>query len=397
MKNYMKILAFFFAVLIMFSFGACSRQGATANKEWGFKANGKEYAIGLYLMAMNDAYEEAYSALYNQDSTFDTGDSILGIKSTFDESGKEYTVKEWMSVLTDKYLKRFAAIDYLMEKYDVEIDASLQEYANYYAGMMWHKGDLEGEFESGYTAYAQKEKYEPLGVSFESYYAASYLMGTKYNSIFTKLYSKGGEKEVSDKALSEFFEKNYTNYSFFLADLYEQTADEVTGEIITVPFNEEKTADIKEQFKTYIEMAQNGATTTEISDAYKKYANITGASVFEDYVQSYEEVKTNLTVEISDALKSMDNNVANVFYVGMEESPMAIFIYKSDVTKKTKEYLKDEVNYGDILKSMKSEEFEEYVVSIANNTKIEYNPIIESKFTAEYVEDKYRTYMAKYE
>lgn len=398
MKSFKKIAAFMFAVLIAMSFGACSRQGATANKEWSFKAYGKEYPMGVYLAAMSDAYEEAYATLYYQNSSFDTGDTILQMETSFDESGKIYTVKEWMSKISHEYLQRFAALDYLVDKHGVTLSDYAQSSAYEQARNNWYVGDLEGELDGISTAYPLKDKYEPIGISFDSYYQVSYLMNVKFQAVFDKLYSKGGEREVPDKDLTEYFEKNYTSYSYFVADLYEQTADEVTGEIVTAPFDEKTTQEVKAKIESYEEMIKNGATTQEISDDYKAYTNSVGnSSMFMSNVEHYDDVEVSLSVEIAEALRNMDNNTATTIYLGQENTPIAVFVYKSDVSKLTKDYIGDEINYKTILENYKGDEFESYVDELADKTVLEYNPIIEEKFTAEYIEEKYRKYLSEFE
>ena len=393
MRNLKKITAFLMAVFMVFALFGCSSLPRTANKEWAYRANGKDYAVGTYLLALSDAYESCYAYLYNTAEDFDPDKSILDMKASFDETGEIYSVRDWIKMQAEDFIRYMVAVDGLADKHGVVIGADAKENAMQQAKAEWFMGDIEGEM-SGYSiAYPMKDKYEPIGISLDSFFSAKYMLNNKYDATFTRLYTTGGEREVPKKEVSDYFETNYTHYYYFIADLYDNVVDEVTGETVNTPFDAKKTAAYKEKLESYIKLVAAGATTTQISDDYKSYAGIVGGDMFVENTETYESLETSISVEVADVVRNMKESSAEVIYMGQETTPIALFIYKAPISEVTKEYIGDDVKYKSIVSELRGQEFFDYLAEYAEELEFEINWDYINKFTLELIEDNYNRYL----
>ena len=401
MSSFRKITAFFLAVVMVLCLGACVPKGATLNKEWGFKANGKEYSVGNYLLPMADAYEQLYAFYSQYSEDFDADASILDIESSsFDESGKTYTAREWIKKQTEDYIKYMVAVDILMDEYGIELGEDKEAELFEQAKMDWYMGrDYQNVIDGIAEAAPLKNKYEPLGISVESYCEVAYTLGfknAKYNALFSHLYSKGGEKEVPQKELNKYFEENYTDYSYFIVNLHTTTEDEMTGELVNVPMDDEKQKEILDYINTYPQMAKDGASLKDIVEAHKKLLDFKSDSFVMNNMESYNDVETSLSEEVADALREMGDNEARIIENLGNNSPMALVLYKSPVKARTKEFFeadKEGLRYRSLVEKLKGQEFFDYLVSYAETIDLEFNwPVLE-KFTLETIENNYKRYL----
>ena len=394
MRNLKKITAFLLAVVIAVCMGACARSSvATANKEWGYRANNKEYAVGTYLLPMMDAYKSMYAYMYYNDVNFDSEASLMDAESSFDESGELYTGREWIVKQSDDYVKYMVAVDYLMDKYGVTLADEVVDSAYSQAETEWYLGDYEAAM-SGYSeSVPVKDLYEPCGISLDSYFEAAYMMDIKYDAIFTRLYSRDGEKAVAQEEIEEYYENNYTKYSYCIVDLYVSVVDEVTSETVNTPYDEAATADIKRELESYTKRLNNGDSLAKIEADLKEFANVDDQEIFIEKTETYESVSSSISEEVSDALKNLKDGEATVLYMGQENTPIAIFVYKHPINKTTEEYLKDDINYRNIVAELKGQEFFDYLADIAVDVEYEMNTEVLKRFTPEFIEKKYKAYL----
>lgn len=397
MKNIKKITAFVLCVVLTFMLGACAPKGATAHKEWGFRANGKEYAVGTYLLPLADAYEAVYGYLMQYDENFDNTKSLLDTEASFDETGKIYTSREWLLKQASDYINYMVAVDSLMEKYDVKLQDGREASVLEQARNDWFLGkDYQNVIDGYAQAYPLKEKYEPLGISVESYCDAAYMLDIKYDAIFARLYSKGGEREVPDDELHGYFEKNYVNYGYFIVRLYESSTDEVTGDLINVPYDEAQKNEVLKKLYMYPEMAGKGKSLAQIKEQHKKNFDLTTDNFIMERTERLDDVSVSVSQEVADALKELGESQAKIIETGQGDTPVALFVYKSPVNNAVKEYLADDINYRAVVADFKGEEFFEFLASYAKDVEVEINWDVLEKFSLEFIEDNFKKYIAKY-
>lgn len=397
-KNYKKITAFLLCVLMILSLCACVPKGATINKEWGFRANGKEYSVGSYLLPLADAYESVYSYLAQTDKNFNPDKSILGTESSFDETGKIYSAEEWILKQAKEYMYYMVAVDSLMEKYDVKLQEGREDTVLEQARCDWFLGkDYQNVIDGYSNPYPLKDKYEPLGISVDSYCDAAYMLDVKYDAIFTRLYSKGGEKEVPQEELNSFFEEHYVDYSYFMVRLYDTTIDEVKAENVTVPFSAAKKTAVLDHLNTYPTMAKMGSDFSEIKKVYKEYFNITNDSFTVDRTEKKADVAYSISEDVAKVIDEMGESEAKIIVLDQSDSPVAMVVYKSPIKNASKEYFSDDINYRAMVADLKGQEFFDFLSDYADNIEVEINWDVLNSFSLKFIEKNYKSYIKQFE
>ncbi len=397
-KNLKKIMAFLLCVMLVFLLTACAPKGATAHKEWGFRANGKEYGVGAYLLPLADAYESVYGYLSAYYEGFDPDASMLGLESTFDETGKSYVVRDWILKQASDYINYMVAVDMLMAEYDIKLQDGREYEVLEQARCDWFLGKDYQNVMGGYAeAYPLKDKYEPLGISVESYCEAAYMLDVRYDAIFARLYSKGGEREVTDKELNEYFEKEYVDYSYFIVRLYETSEDEVTGELINVPYNDTMKKEVLDKLNAYPEMAKKGMSLSDIKNKHKENFGIQADDFMLERTEKLEDVAVSVSEEVADVLKEIGESEAKVQVIGQSNTPVALVVYKSPVKAAAKRYIADDINYRAMVADLKGQEFFDFLASYAKKVEVEINWDVLEAFSLEFIEENFKNYIKIYE
>ena len=317
---------------------ACST-GCSGDTKWSFKSDDATLTSGNWIFNTYSGTMDAVSKL----SEIDSKNSLETIN--FDEQqieGKSAT--EWINDEAEKNCKRQLTLDALIKKYDVKVDqseadSSKQLYINYfYAG--------------------NKDLYEKLGVSEESFTEAYVMPNIKSNALFEALYGKGGEKEVKDEDLNKYFTENYITY-YTLTYKLKTTND--SGE--SVDIDAETREKVDTNFNKYVNMLnKQSKTTTEVSDQYKIDFEVDSAPATNE---------TTLASDMEDedlkkALEEAETKVAKTVTI----NDTLYLIYKGDIndqvskiksTKDTTEENTDAISRESILSNMKKEEFNDYL------------------------------------
>lgn len=386
MKNIRKIMALILAVLMVAGLCACSSVPKAAKAEWGYKTEAEEYPIGVYVYSLFSAYNQAYSVISNmQGDKFDQEASILDIEATFDEAKGTEVCLDWVIEEADYITKNLVALDQVIADNGIELDAEVEASAYEQARKDWFLGSYYEEYMAyGYTATPYKDMLEPYGVSFESFYQSSYLASVKQNAIFDFFYQKGGEKEVPDSEMKDYFEDNYTSYSYFTANLYESTTDSTTGQTVNKALSEADQKKAKEDLELYVKMIAQGSSFDDISKIHTAAAELSANPA----VSNIENLdNTSLGQEVATALKGMKDGEAKVIYVGNADSTVAYFLYKKPITQETTKYVATEANYDALLQEMKGEEFLDYIDGLTNEVQCTKNDAVIAKFAPAIFED----------
>lgn len=381
MNNFKKICAAFLAVLMIISVSACTRKPT-----WSYRTDNTSYAEGVYIYSLFSAYNEAYSILQEQlGDDFDSTSSILDITADFDgEEGEEGKIlcETWIKNQADLITRNLAALDEKVIEYGITLDKTQVESARELAKEDWYLGPYyEYYVASGYEATSYEDMLSPYGVSFESFFTSSYLASVKQSAIFDHLYGKGGEEEVSDKEIEEYFKENYTSYAYFIVNLYDTSINTETSQQTYIPYSQERIDEVEKELKEYAKLINSGTPYTDVINSYMKANNLTTNPTVENI-----EILDNsaLGEEVLKALKELKEGKATYLRVGSGDTSVMYFVVKFNIEDEAEDYLSADGNRHTILQTIKSDDFTKYLEDITDTVKVEinekaiekYNPII---------------------
>lgn len=372
MKPNLKIGSFLMAVVMIFSVLIVS--GCTPislNKEWSYKTGDKELAIGVYIYSLDTAYQQAKSYAQELDDYDESKDSWLEMEIT-DDDGKTEVASKWIKEQAKLMCLSYLVLDEQIEKENVDISKDTIASADEQAETYWNVGQYA---DYGYIM-PMKDDLEPYGISLESFRYCSTEYSVKYQALFDKLYKEGGSKEVTDEELTKYFNDNYTDYSYFTVNLYTATTDEA-GESSNVAMSDEEAKKVTDEIDGYVKDINGGKSYDDVLAAYMKANDIES----DPATSNIENLKnSSLGDEVKEALKKLDNNKATAVKVGSGENAVYYFIFKRNIKDTAKDYLADETNSANVLSSMKSEEFADYIEELTKTLDYEENTSVINQY-----------------
>lgn len=372
MKPNLKIGSFLLAVIMIFSCLIVS--GCTPislKSEWSYKTNDKELAIGVYIYSLDTAYQKAKSYAEKLDDYDETKDSWLEMEIT-DDDGKKEVASKWIKEQAKTMCLSYLVLEEQLKKENVEIPESSIASADEQAETYWNVGQYA---DYGYFM-PMSEDLEPYGISLESFRYCSTEYSVRYQALFDKLYKKGGSKEVSDEELTEYFNKNYTDYSYFTVNLYTSSADE-SGQSTNTAMSEKEAKKVTDEIDGYVKDVNGGKSYDDVLKAYMK-ANKIDSDPSTSQIENLEN--SSLGDEVKNAIKKLDNNKAAAVKVGSGDSAVYYFVYKRNIKDSAKDYLSDENNSYSVLSSMKSDEYDKYIKDLAGKLKYEENTSVINQY-----------------
>lgn len=372
MKPNVKIGSFVLAIIMVLSVVIVS--GCTPislNKEWSYRAGDKELAIGVYIYSLDTAYQQAKTYASELEDYDETSDSWLDMEITDDDGNKEVASK-WIKEQAKTMCLTYLVLDEQLEKENVEVSEASLASADEQAETYWNVGQYA---DYGYFM-PMSDDLEPYGISLDSFTYCSTEYSVKYQALFDKLYKDGGSREVTDEELSEYFSKNYTDYSYFTVNLYTASTDE-TGASTNVAMSEEEAKKVTDEIDGYVKEVNGGTSYDDVLAKYMEANDIES----DPSVSNIENLEnSSLGDEVKDALKKLDNNKATAVKVGSGESAVYYFIYKRDINDSKQDYLADETNIDGVLASMKGDEFADYLEGLTEELKYEENTSVIDKY-----------------
>ena len=372
MKPNVKIGSFLMAVVMIFSVLIVS--GCTPvslNKEWSYKTGDKELAIGVYIYSLNTAYQKAKSYAEKLDDYDESKDSWLEMEIT-DDDGKKEVASKWIKDKAKLMCLSYLVIDEQIDKENIDISKDTIASADEQADTYWNVGQYA---DYGYIM-PMKDDLEPYGISLESFRYCSTEYSVKYQALFDKLYKEGGSKEVSDEELTKYFNDNYTDYSYFTANLYTASTDEA-GESTNVAMSDKEAKKVTDEIDGYVKDINGGKSYDDVLDAYMK-ANDIETDPSTSNIENLEN--SSLGDEVKEALEKLDSNKATAVKVGSGDSAVYYFIYKRNIKDAAKDYLADETNNANVLASMKGEEFSDYIEELTKKLDYEENTSVINQY-----------------
>ena len=189
-KNIKKIMAGTVAGAMMISMAACTPISTKA--QWAYKDGNNEKAIGVYIYAMYNAYNQAKTFAEKADG-YKENESFLDLKIK-DDDGKEAVASDWIKEKADLTVRQSLFIDKTVDERNATVDeASYKDQAT----QDWELGYMYSYYsQMGYGTTPEQELLEPYGISQDSYCELQYITPAKQQKLFDLLYDKDGEKEV---------------------------------------------------------------------------------------------------------------------------------------------------------------------------------------------------------
>lgn len=299
MKNIKKIIAAALAAAMLTVFAGCG-----GDQSWSYKTDTASLTAGTYIYNMLNAYYEAYDLVESPDEV----KKILAEEVT-DSDGNTNTVEQFTYDGADEESIKMLAVEELMKELNLELDQSEYDAAKSYASQMW--GGI-------------KDQFEKYGISQESfnYCYAEYMV--KYGQVFEALYSKDGEKAVSDEEMTEYFKNKYTGYAYFSISM--ATTDEEGN---SVAKSEEEFTKAENDLNSYINSINDGSKT------YKEAV----AQYLEDYEVTYDPTYSGavdlddctLDANIVNALKTLGEGEATLVTTGEDATTLFYLVYKPTI------------------------------------------------------------------
>ncbi len=365
MKPFYKVVAALMAVILVACAAGCVPVSLT--KDWGYKYSdktlSKEYAIGMYIYSLYQGYSEA-KTYAEKAKGYKENEPFTDLKIT-DDDGKKAVAKDWIKDKAEETMLGIIALDYLCKKNDVKVDDAALKSARATAKDSWEMGPY-----ASYGYYQPvKDQVEKYGVSLDSY---TYMAGdasVKQQALFDKLYSKGGTQEVSDKDLTDYFLKNYVDYSYIPVHLYKSSTDS-TGNSKSEKFKDAKVKKIKSELEKLAGEISDGKTTFEkAAQKCEKDYSTASADEVKGTVSTKEELESS-NADIAKAMDKMSNGEAKLVVVGEKgDSPTAYIAVKNDINKDVDSYIKNDSNRTTVLQKMKGDDLKDLLEKTGKDLK----------------------------
>lgn len=369
MKPTVKIASLLLAVLMLFS--ACAA-GCSFQKEWSYKTDTQELAIGVYLTAMQEAYSEAQSYAQSVDGYDASSDKWLDLEIT-DSEGNKKVAKDWIKETAERRCLELLVMQPELDKLGATTDeATLAQ--------------LKEKYETQWNS-AGKAALEKHGVSMESfvYYESNY--SRLRDQLFDALYGEGGTQAVPADEIQKYLADNYARYGVVPVSLNESTTDEA-GTSTTVALSADKQKEITDALDGYVK------TVNAEKDAKK--AAETASKLITDYLTSTGKDDTqlqNVTLpkkdagiadeDLTKALESLGEGKAVTVKTGEENSQSYFYIFRYDNENMKENYQADNVTDKQVLQKMKAADFKAYLQDLIDKSNYKKSDSVDKHQPAE--------------
>lgn len=365
MKTALKIGSLLMAVLMVLTvvFSGCS-----LSKEWSYKSADKELAIGSYIYQLNVAYNQALQFAKDQ-----LGDDYDGTKKDWldkeikDKDGNKAIAKDWIKSTAQDACLKILAVAEEMKATGATVDEAAIESGKSQSKEYWTVGP--------YAAYnyiaPYKDQLEPYGVSYDSFYVCTGEFSVNYSALFSKLYDKGGKKEVSEDEIVKYVNENYVDYSYVSVPLYESTTD-ADGNSTSKALSDKEIKKLNSSLKGYQKSVNGGESFDKVMETYMADKKLT-----ENPATHNTELLENFSAgdELKKAVEKLDNGKATVITVGEGDNATLYLVYKGDIKSVSKEYAT--TNHVSVLSNMKTDDFDAYLKELAGKLEYEKNAAVD--------------------
>ncbi len=324
MRNTLKkLLALALAVLLCLSLDACYSE----NNAWAARSGDVTLPIGGYIYYLNSAYVEAMSLV-------PTDQEVL--KTPLEGS----TAEDWIKNKAMESLRSFFYVEDQCAQRGLALTADDEDY-------------IDSLTDSNWAYY--KDIMESHGISQESFSLAFGRYGLMADKLFAAIYDKGGEQEVPEDELKDYFVENYVRYEYFYAAM-----SDVDEDGATVDLSDEDKQMRVDQLESYADSVTKGELTLE--EAAERYAgNFGGEDAESTYTAPQAARSDELSTTFSTALADMKDDETRA----VEGSGYYFVIHKLPVAEGYEDYAADETQRYDLLYLLRGDAFYDDVAAAA--------------------------------
>ena len=394
MRNSIKFMALVLALILAFSLASC-----TLTKTYSYKDDDVELPIGVYIYQLYSAYQSAQSYaqqsdLYDSETEkYDGSKSFLKMEIT-DDDGNTATADEWIANKADESMRQILAYYHEFNRLGSTIDEATLEGYQDQAKEYWEYGPYYSYYGDQYKN-PYKDIFEPIGVSYDSFYLASFYPSALAEAVFNDLYGATGQEAVSDDELTKYFTDNYTSYKYFSANLYtteqaETMADDSgitdtssSGETVDVALSDEDIKKYNDSFEIYADAINGGASYEDVVEKY-----MDDFDVEEDPTQSGVNILDDSSIgeDLIAAYKEMKEGEAKTITVGEGNSAVIYLLYKAPIEDEIDSQINDENNRSTLLHNYKQDDFKDYIKKVGDDLTFEISGECKS-YTPKKMED----------
>lgn len=319
-----RLTASVLSIAMLAGMTACSGQ----DKTWAAKTNEKTIPIGVYIYNQYVAYQTASTKVED------------AAKPVLEQKVEDKDAATWIKEQALNYTKQIFALDNKMKELNLTLTEEETKEIASSANTQWaqYGSTLEG-----------------YGIAKESYTMAYSEVAMKSNKVFEAIYGKGGTMEVSDAQLKEFFERNYTDFSYVLIPLYDPNT--------YAPLEEATETEYKKFLEDQAAALNKGSTTfAATAEATKQKLKLDYAPTQD--VTTFLNEESGYPIELITMINGM--KVGEAKTITLTASQACVLVIKNDATKKTAAQLAGDSTRDQILKDMKQTEFIDTLTTEAN-------------------------------
>ena len=312
------------------------------DKAWAARRGDDTAPIGTYIYYLSNAYQEALTLV--EDDT----------KSVFDQEIDGKDGAQWVKDRARESLKLMYYVDQRMEDLGLTLDEDDQSQIESLTGSQW----------SAYSA-----SFDQYGIAQTSLERAYSQFIVEYQKVFEAVYGPGGEKEVSDDELREYYEGTYVDVDYFTC-AYTKYNESGSTDTMT----DDEKAEAAKEYQQYVTRIQNGELTIE--EAAEEYqaardeeaaAASSSSSESSSSSSSSDDSASNLASEtvnlesshypeeMTAKIQEMDENTVD--FVDIPDSNMFVIIQKNPISEACDEMLSDAEQRLSVLSELKNDEY----------------------------------------
>ncbi len=371
MKPAVKIGSLMLAVLMLFTAIA---SGCTVTKDFSYKTDKKELAIGIYIYELSEAYFKAQDYAEKLDDYDAAKDSWLDMEIT-DDDGNTAVARQWIKDTAERKCLEMFVIEDQLNTLGATVDSATLEQYKTQSKNYWDFGVPDASYlQYGYGYNPLKENYSKWGISYESFEYATSDYYAMRELLFDKLYLDGGSEAPAEADVEKYFEENYVKYSYVPVELYTTEEDE-DGNSSSKAMSDEEIKKVTEEFDGYAKAVNDAKDVAAATEAFEAqvtaYVDAKGLSENSPQVTNTAlRDKTNVGEEVDKAIAELGEGKATTVKVGEGESAMYYYVFRYGTQSAKDDYLND-TNMESIIHNMKDSDYTELLKKLISDLNYE--------------------------
>lgn len=303
------------------------------DKAWAAKLGEDTMPIGGYIYYLTSAYTDGAAKV-------DSGSEVFG--SQIDGQ----SAQSWVENRAKDYLYSYYFVSQKSDELGLALDEEDEEAIQSATNAMW----------SYY-----KTPFETMGVAESSFEKAYSVYNQKLSKLLTAMYGKGGELELSEDDLKQHYLDSYTYYQYFSIPLT-KTDDEGN----TVDMDEDEKLTEKQMLEDWAgEVTKGRISFDQAAENYKNSHNDAEPTMGEPTAVAND----SMSDLFKDAIFPLKNDEAAV----VDATSRLYLVQKLDINEDFEALMADEDRTGNLLRTMKAEEFLNYTMEQGKNLNVEIN------------------------